>query len=119
MKLLRQPSESEAKLMRAVLAGTPIAARLLPQLEDLLVTEMDDDGMGSLLLVPTDAGPTLRSMGAQVAEAEAKDSDGVPIVITINTDSHGRLFELDMWKVEFNPLVRWPEPADIKIVQRR
>jgi hypothetical protein len=57
-------------------------------------------------------------MSAQVAEAEAKDADGVSVLITINTDKQGKLYELDMWKVDFNPLIRWPEPVDIKIVQR-
>jgi hypothetical protein len=54
-------------------------------------------------------------MGAQVANSEAVDVDGVPDLMTINIDKHERLFELDMWKFDYNPLVRWPVAADPRI----
>jgi hypothetical protein len=32
----------------------------------------------------------------------------VALSITINADQHGSLFEMDIWKVDFTPLIRLP-----------
>jgi len=45
-----------------------------------------------------------------LAEAEFQDADGVALSITINVDQHGSLFEMDVWKVDFTPLIRLPSP---------
>jgi uncharacterized lipoprotein NlpE involved in copper resistance len=41
-------------------------------------------------------------------EAEYVDCDGVPVSIVLNADQNGRLYELDMWKVDFAPLQEYP-----------
>ena len=73
---------------------------------------MNDGGMGSLRFVQN---PTReRRFGKQIAEAHYTDSDGVAVLITINVDKHGDLFELDVWKVDYSPLKRWPKPEDLR-----
>ncbi len=111
----RQLSEAEYKLISGILARTPAAAILEPQLTGLRATEMDDGGMGSLTLVPTTAVEGRRVMGSEVVEAKGRDADGTPLIISINTDKEGSLFELDIWRVDFNPLIRLPDPADLII----
>jgi len=41
--------------------------------------------------------------------------DGVPVSIVLNTDSTGSLYEVDFWKVDFSPLLRYPRPSDLRI----
>lgn len=60
--------------------------------------------MGSLRF----AGEEQRSLGSCLVEAEYVDSDGVPVSIALDADASGRLYELDMWKVDFAPLRKYP-----------
>lgn len=81
--------------------------------EHHLVEQMDDGGMGSLRFV-SDARD--RHVGGALAGASFLDEDGVLVSVTLNVDQHGQLFELDIWKVDFSPLKRIPDVADIRIV---
>jgi hypothetical protein len=73
-----------------------------------VVEEMTDGGMGSLRFESTSAGSLSRRIGEVFAQGEFNDEDGVPVSFTINLDSEGRLFELDLWRVDFEPLKRFP-----------
>lgn len=33
------------------------------------------------------------------------DQDGVDVIATLSLDNYGDLFELDVWKVDFSPVV--------------
>jgi hypothetical protein len=90
--------------------------RFIDSLDKLGVSEMSDGGMGSLMLFPRDMENTSRSFGQQLVLGEFTDSDGVPVSIALNADSAGNLYELDLWKVDFSSLLKWPDPADIRIV---
>ena len=80
--------------------------------EDLLACPMDDGGMGSIVLAPLPISVIPRRFGSQVAEVWFSDADGVAVSATLNTDEEGELFELDVWKVDFSPLIRIPEVFD-------
>ena len=41
------------------------------------------------------------------------DADGVPVSAALNLDQDHHLFELDVWKVDFSPLQRWPTAQDL------
>jgi hypothetical protein len=92
-------------------------SRLYPPaaLENLLatsrVTEMQDGGMGGVRFI----GPEPRLLGKPLAEAEYRDSDGIPVSIVINADKSGQLYELDFWKVDFSPLKVYPKPSELAI----
>ncbi|WP_164849993.1 DUF6984 family protein [Mucilaginibacter limnophilus] len=43
-----------------------------------------------------------------MAEAETFDEDDVLISITVNLDKGGDLYELDIWKVDFSAVKRFP-----------
>lgn len=106
MGTVRLLTVEERALLTVMIAGTPHAARLLDSLPTVLVEEMDDGGMGSLrFCTPDDRS---RHLGKQLAEREFADIDGVPIVIAVNLDDRGELYELDVWKVDFSPLKRFP-----------
>jgi hypothetical protein len=67
---------------------------------DLLVEDMEDGGMGSLLFASSTTKPRY---GRTVSEAWFLDSDRVPVVVSLNLDQNDELFELDSWKVDFSP----------------
>jgi len=105
----RAPSADEARLIGALarLAGL---RREDGWLDRLRVREMDDGGMGSLRLDPPPAGPDERKFGAQAAEIQFTDADGVEVLASLNLDQEGKPFELDVWKTDFSPLIRIPDP---------
>ena len=76
--------------------------------ENLIVTPMDDGGMGSLVLNLGDDLNSNRRMGSQVSECSFLDEDGVEVLATLNLDENSELFELDVWKVNYEPLIKLP-----------
>lgn len=116
MNIARNPSPNERALIAALLKGKPETARFINTLDDILVKQMNDGAMGSLVLVPKNFENAERSFGRQLVLGEFTDSDGVPVSMAINADSQGQLYELDLWKVNFAPLLAWPDPASIRIV---
>jgi len=117
MSLPRQASEEEKSVLRALLQLKADTKRFIGELDDLLVQEMNDGGMGSRLLLPKGTQTSHRSFGKQIAAGEFTDSDGVLVSVTINTDGDNRLYELDVWKVDFAPLCQWPDSAAIRITE--
>ena len=99
----------EAALIRALLVGVYPAGVLESALRDSRVTDMQDGGMGSIRFL----GPSPKSFGMALVEAQYLDSDGVLVSIAVNADKQGELFELDFWKVDFSSLKRYPNPSDV------
>jgi hypothetical protein len=88
-----------------------LAAGLPFNPDTLLVEPMPDGGMGSLALGTEYAS---RKMGRQVAECHFVDRDQVLVSATLNVDGEGMPYEVDMWKVNFEPIVEWPASAQIR-----
>jgi hypothetical protein len=47
-------------------------------------------------------------MGSYAAEKVFIDSDGIPIMVYLDLDQSGALYELDIWKVDFSPVIKYP-----------
>ncbi len=60
-------------------------------------------------------GKSKRPFGKEIGRAEYIDSDDVLVSITINSDDDGDLLELDFWKIDFSPLLRYPNAEQVKI----
>ena len=103
---MRKLSSSELSFIREMLKGTSDEERIASSLPDRLVQEMDDGGMGGLTFVSSKED---RSLGVALAEKEFADQDGVAVIATLNLDSDGELYELDIWKVDFSPLKSFPQ----------
>jgi hypothetical protein len=54
-------------------------------------------------------------MGRELIAVGYTDEDDVPVSISLNLDEHGGLFEIDIWKVDFSPLRRYPSPSDLNL----
>lgn len=76
---------------------------------DLKVTDMDDGGMGSLRLSPLSIEGESRRYGRTASELRFEDADGVTVLASLYLDRAGAPFELDIWKVDFSPLIRLPD----------
>lgn len=76
--------------------------------EHLLVSNINDGNMGSLYLSYSQSVDPCRSFYKSVSECNFYDSDGVFVVVTLNIDRDGVIFELDVWKVDFTPLKTIP-----------
>ena len=112
LRLLRK---EELELLRAILGNHRSESVLVAGLEHSKVRDMQDGRMGSIKFNPE--FPGRRRMAGCIAEADYMDADGVPVSIAINVDQAGRLFEVDIWKVDFSPLVKYPTPKTVRNVK--
>ncbi len=69
---------------------------------------MNDGEMGSLILYPNGITEVNRIFGNQISDYQFKDYDGVDVVVSLIIDTNGNLFELDMWKTNFEKLIHFP-----------
>jgi prolyl 4-hydroxylase len=108
LKTKRRITPDEERLLNALIKSASI---VLPDnwMKELLVEDMNDGGMGSLLLFPFGTAPEKRMFGELVSELEFKDADDVLIIASLHTDREENLYELDMWKVNGAPLIKIPE----------
>ncbi len=112
MRLLKA---DEAKLIKALLmTNCKLAESMLPIIDTALVEDMDDGKMGSLKFIShiTDSES---SLGKTLAEAEFLDEDGVLVLIALNLDKHDQLFELDVWKVDYSSMTKYPDIGNVVI----
>jgi len=103
----RKPTLNEVKLLHFLIDNSK--HNLIGQLDDCLVRTMDDGKMGSLLLYPKPITDKMRTFGSAIAEYQFTDSDGVEVLIALNVDNEGYLFELDVWKTDYSPLIKLPD----------
>ena len=68
--------------------------------------------MGSLRFISKTATAE-QKFGRRAAECFFNDLDDVLVIATLNLDQDGELFELDVWKVDFSPLLSWPDSIHI------
>lgn len=106
-----RPEERAIALRLLQLAGLT-ETRFISQSERWPVVDIADGGMGSIRFIPEPA-KGVQVFGAEVARGSAHDIDGVLLSISVNVDQDGDLFELDIWKVDFSRLRRYPRAEDV------
>lgn len=111
MELNREPTTQEKKLIELLVSKSSLE---LPDnwKDRLLVRPMDDGGMGSLYLLPNIESRSTQKLGRRVSEYQFTDLDGIEVLVSLNVDEQGNLFELDIWKTNFSPLVKFPKLSD-------
>ena len=112
MSANRPLRKEEMELINAMVRESSKANEIVGSLSERLVEDMKDGGMGSLRFSSADR--RIRGFGKKIAEAEFNDEDGVLVSATLNVDDTGALFELDIWKVDFSPLKRYPKFDEIR-----
>jgi len=113
IKNTRYLSDKEIDIIVALIdAGNSNWFHLKKALSSIIVTDMNDGDMGSVQFEAISS--KVRKLGVVVSEAEFIDSDGITVSIVLNLDEENRLFELDIWKVDFNKLLTLPDVTELK-----
>lgn len=113
MELNRTPTQDETRLLEFLIQKATVK---FPSdwSTNLLVSPLNDDGMGSLLLIPEGVIPDNdRKFGEAVSELQFTDEDGIEVIVSLNIDDAGRLYEMDIWKTDFSPLMVIPKKLKI------
>lgn len=95
----------EIELLERLIAQANDVSCTYGEISDLKVQEMPDGGMGSLYFVQEKA-PLQRAFGRRIAELQFNDDDGVLVSVALNVDKEGKLYEMDVWKVDFTRVIR-------------
>lgn len=105
----REPTSDEIRLLRALLARSHRLDLRPGWLSRVRVKSMCDGGMGSFRISTSNNMLTHRSLGAVAAELQFTDADGAEVLVTLNTDTEGEPFEVDVWRTDFKPVIRIPD----------
>ncbi|AMS27045.1 hypothetical protein AEM51_08450 [Bacteroidetes bacterium UKL13-3] len=101
---MRKLYQKEKLLINCILEGKSHEY----DIENLYVSEMNDGGMGSLYFIMEDKDEHYRKMGRMIVEKQFLDTDNVPILVSLNVDEDGYLFELDIWRADFGIILEYP-----------
>jgi hypothetical protein len=105
MKLIRKPTELEIKLIELLINKSLL--KFLNWKDKMMVKEMNDGGMGSLTLFSNGFYEKKKRFAKQISEYEFLDVDGVLVSVALYINEvDNELCELDIWKVDFNPLIK-------------
>jgi hypothetical protein len=105
-KKLRKPTTQELNLLRSLVKKSSFTIQKDWE-KNLLVSLMNDSEMGSLYLFPNGTVDTNVAFGQQVSDLQFIDVDGVTVIVSLNIDNTGNLFELDIWKTDFSKLIKY------------
>ena len=107
MELNRKPTREEERLIDVLIKKS---SRKFPLWKyKIIVSPMNDGGMGSLTLFQDEDDKQNRIFGKQISEYRFIDEDGIEVIASLNIDDKGDLYELDIWKTDFSPLIRFPD----------
>lgn len=102
----RKLKADEVALITWMIKDTEEGKTIIDSLNELTVEEMEDGGMGSLRIVKD--GEDDRLYSRDLAKADLFDIDMVPVFISVDLDTNGDFYELDVFKADFSPLKRFP-----------
>lgn len=105
----RNLKTKEYELLKYLLA---LASNDMFDIDNLKVIDMEDGGMGSLYIVSPENREN-RIMGKSIVEKQFYDEDGTPISVCVNVDTKEQLFELDILRPDFNPVINYPSPDTV------
>ncbi|MDR6735821.1 DUF6984 family protein [Sphingobacterium sp. 2149] len=103
----RKLKPEEIKLIAYIIKDTPEGMRIINDLPNLYVEEMDDGGMGSLKVVVE--GEDNRRTGGILNDMEFHDVDGMILIVSVILDTKDNFYQLDIFKGDFSPLKKIPE----------
>lgn len=106
--LLRKLKPNEFFLIKFLVEKSKNPKILKQLCSELMVSEMGDGGMGSLKLLPEGMYDKNRKFGSQASDCQFKDKDGIEVIASLYLDNLGNLYELDIWKTNFERLIDIP-----------
>ena len=115
---MRTIQQKEYDLLAALLSQVGISLDSVRLSPDLLVEELQDGNMGSLRFHEGTDMDDDRRLGSPILEGQFHDYDGTLVSLAVNVDDQGRLYEMDMWNIDFLPTRRFPKPEDMEEVRQ-
>lgn len=108
----REPTASERRLLAALMENSEGIATGPDWIDSVRIQSLEDGGMGSFRIASPEADGHHRVLGEVVSEGQFTDDDGVRVLVSLSVDSNGHPFEVDVWKSDFNPVVRFPDALE-------
>ncbi|WP_133636748.1 DUF6984 family protein [Zavarzinia compransoris] len=99
--MVRDLTAAEKAIIAEMLHGVKEGEEIVNNLDNYKVATLNDGGMGSLRIFKD---PEDRTFGEFLSRKIYKDIDGTEVVISIILDRDGVFFELDVWRVDFEPV---------------
>lgn len=103
---MRKISNSEKQFIIILLKHSTLKVEI-PE----MVIQLKDEKMGSISF---DIDQN-QSRNERIVSGNFMDDDGILVDFELTIDKQGNLFELDLWKVDFNQLVSFPKENEIEI----
>jgi hypothetical protein len=105
---MRKLKKEEIDLIAFLLRDKHEYKQFIDELDNLLVEEMNDGGMGSLRFISKSNKKSI--LKDEVSIINLKDADGVPVRFALNLNTNGEIYELDVFKGDFSQLKQFPYP---------
>ena len=77
----------------------------------IMVDDYENAVMGSINFTPPEAAPYEKD----IIQVLYKDSDGIPVVITLTKSTTNEILDMDFWKKDFSKLQTYPTPETVVI----
>jgi hypothetical protein len=107
--VFRNPSPDELRLLDFLILGAKGFVAPQEWRARMRVADINDSGMGSLRLFPEGSDAEDSHFGKRASACQFTDEDGVEVIVSLNLDQRGSLYELDIWKTDFGKLIRIPK----------
>jgi hypothetical protein len=72
-----------------------------------MIEPLDDGGMGSIQLTRNG------KHSGDLIQLQYLDSDKQVVLITLTKKEFNELYDMDIWKVDFKPLIKFPKPEEL------
>lgn len=108
MGTIRNANANELAMLRRLIEPAAWEPSLEDWEERLKVQSMEDGGMGSFRIFPDGTASSQRIFGKEISSFSFLDDDGIEVVVSLNLDQKGDLFEVDVWKVDYSQVKRSP-----------
>lgn len=102
--MTRRLTDEERELIVTLIGDGPDSKYLIQSLDHAIVIELGDD-RGIRFI---DDKHKDRKLGRQIADVGWIDLDGVPVRVWLDLDNYNNLYELELWKVDDSPLLKFP-----------
>ncbi len=107
MNTKRPIREEEKKIIEFLLTRLNLSVSEYP-IPDV-VEEYEGSHMGSINL----NNPNTELYDSDLIQAEYTDTDKIPVVLSLTKDKNNVLLDLDFWKSDFSPLIKYPKPEEL------
>lgn len=102
MGTIRKADANELAMLRRLVEKADWKPPVKDWEKSLRVESMEDGGMGSFRIFPDGRITGKRVFGKEISSFSFLDVDDVEVLVSLNLDQNGYLFEVDVWKVDYS-----------------